>query len=89
MAFEPGTVADELLAAIAGSRLVSPLTGRPEGLTVAQAYEVTRALRERRLAKGERLVVPVHTLLIPYAAVAAWYATRRLLGRDGRLVETT
>jgi hypothetical protein len=23
--------------------------------------------------KGERLVVPVHTLLIPYAAVAAWY----------------
>ena len=56
MAFEPGTVADELLAAIAGSRLVSPFTGRSEGLTVAQAYEVTRALRERRLAKGERLV---------------------------------
>ena len=56
MAFEPGTVADELLAAIEGSRLVSPFTGRSEGLTVAQAYEVTRALRERRLANGERLV---------------------------------
>jgi hypothetical protein len=39
--------------------------------------------------KGERLVVPIHTLLVPYAAVAAWSAVRPLLGRGGRLVETT
>jgi len=54
--FEPGKVADELLSAVAEPRLVAPFTQRPEGLTVAQAYEVTRALREHRLTKGERLV---------------------------------
>ena len=27
--------------------------------------------------KGERLVVPVHTLLIPYVGVAFWYLVRR------------
>ena len=26
--------------------------------------------------KGERLIVPIHTLLVPYSAIAAWRATR-------------
>ncbi len=30
--------------------------------------------------KGERLVVPIHTLLIPYAATAAWYLLARVRG---------
>jgi len=24
--------------------------------------------------KGERLIVPMHTLLVPYSAVTVWYA---------------
>ena len=32
--------------------------------------------------KGERLVVPIHTLLIPYSAVTAWFLARRV--RDTR-----
>ncbi|HEX6162032.1 MAG TPA: hypothetical protein VFZ31_01615 [Vicinamibacterales bacterium] len=39
--------------------------------------------------KGERLVVPVHTLLVPYAAVAAWHLVARRRARSATLVETT
>ena len=39
--------------------------------------------------KGERLVVPIHTLLVPYAAVAAWHVLARRRAPDAKLVETT
>jgi hypothetical protein len=30
--------------------------------------------------KGERLVVPIHTLLIPYSAIATWFVVARVRG---------
>ncbi|MBY0493531.1 MAG: glycosyltransferase family 39 protein [Cyanobacteria bacterium] len=38
--------------------------------------------------KGERLVVPIHTMLIPYTAIAVWHVAIRLR-RDGKLSEST
>ena len=32
--------------------------------------------------KGERLIVPIHTLLVPYSAIALWQIARRLTGRS-------
>ena len=36
--------------------------------------------------KGERLIVPIHTALVPYAAIAAWRVTR---GRARAMVDSS
>lgn len=47
------TIADELMQALVQRHQVSPYTGRPGGLTLAEAYQVANALRGRRLRRGE------------------------------------
>lgn len=49
-------LADELLAAWDGARIVPLLSARPEGIDTARAYAVAEALRRRRVARGERPV---------------------------------
>lgn len=50
---DSAALADELLAAWDDSRLIRPPSARPEGLTLAQAFEVADLLRERRIARGD------------------------------------
>jgi 2-oxopent-4-enoate/cis-2-oxohex-4-enoate hydratase len=47
---------DELYAALRGKYTVAPLTGRVPGVTVDDAYGVSRRMLARRLADGERVV---------------------------------
>jgi 2-oxo-3-hexenedioate decarboxylase len=49
------TVADEVVAALAGHRHISTFTSRPGGLTLAQAYRVTPLLRAAFEARGETI----------------------------------
>lgn len=46
-------LADELLGAWDGSRLIEPPSARAGGLSLAQAFEVGEALRQRRMARGD------------------------------------
>ena len=46
-------LADELLTAWGDSRLIEPPSSRPDGLTLAQAFEVAEAIRQRRIARGD------------------------------------
>ncbi|HEV2559230.1 MAG TPA: hydratase [Microvirga sp.] len=52
----PGRIAGEILAAHAERRQIAPLTLRPEGLTMPEAYRVAEAVRALREARGERAV---------------------------------
>jgi 2-oxopent-4-enoate/cis-2-oxohex-4-enoate hydratase len=47
---------DELYAALRGRHTVAPLTGRVPGVTIDDAYGVSRRMLARRLADGERVV---------------------------------
>jgi 2-oxopent-4-enoate/cis-2-oxohex-4-enoate hydratase len=47
---------DELHAALRGRHTVAPLTGRPAGLTIEDAYLVSRRLLARRVDEGERVI---------------------------------
>ena len=47
---------DELYAALRERRTVPPLTAREPGITIEDAYHVSRRLLDRRLADGERLI---------------------------------
>jgi 2-oxopent-4-enoate/cis-2-oxohex-4-enoate hydratase len=47
---------DELYAALRGRHTVAPLTGRVPGVTIDDAYLVSRRMLERRLMDGERVV---------------------------------
>lgn len=47
---------DELYAALRGRHTVAPLTGRVPGVTIDDAYGISRRLLARRLADGERIV---------------------------------
>ena len=47
---------DELYAALRGRHTVAPLTGRVPGVTIDDAYGVSRRMLDRRLADGERVV---------------------------------
>ncbi|HEX3343456.1 MAG TPA: fumarylacetoacetate hydrolase family protein [Polyangiaceae bacterium] len=47
---------DELHAALRGRHTVAPLTERVPGITIDDAYGVSRRLLSRRLADGERVV---------------------------------
>ncbi len=49
-----GALVDELLAAWDGARCTGLPSEQPGGLTMARAFEVGRALTERRMARGER-----------------------------------
>src|SRR5688572_13310169 len=47
---------DELYAALSTRATVEPLTSREEGITIEDAYRISRRLLERRLASGEKLI---------------------------------
>jgi 2-oxopent-4-enoate/cis-2-oxohex-4-enoate hydratase len=47
---------DELYAAQRGRHTVPPLTAREPGITIEDAYHVSRRLLDRRLGDGERLI---------------------------------
>ena len=47
---------DELYAALRGRHTVAPLTGRVPGVTIDDAYGISRRVLARRLADGERIV---------------------------------
>ena len=49
-------IASELLLALEERRQIAPLTGRPAGLKVGEAYRITAAVRRAREARGERVV---------------------------------
>lgn len=48
--------AEAIFAALRGRRTVAPLSAADPTLTIADAYAISRALLDRRLAEGERLV---------------------------------
>lgn len=47
---------DELYEALRGRTTVAPLTEREPGITIEDAYHVSRRLLDRRLSDGERLI---------------------------------
>jgi 2-oxo-3-hexenedioate decarboxylase len=49
-------MASHVLAALADRHQIEPLTIRPEGLELGQAYRVAAAVRKAREARGERVV---------------------------------
>src|SRR3954447_23274228 len=49
-------IAAEILSALADYRQIDPLTTRPEGLDLGDAYRVTAAVRQAREARGERVI---------------------------------
>lgn len=49
-------IATEVLSALADHRQITPLTARPRGLGLADAYRVTAVVRRMREARGERVV---------------------------------
>ncbi|HDR9095747.1 TPA: 2-oxopent-4-enoate hydratase [Burkholderia vietnamiensis] len=50
------TLGDELHAALAGVRMVEPLTSRHPDITIEDAYAIQQRLNARRLEAGERIV---------------------------------
>lgn len=52
---DTAALADELLAAWDDARLVELPSARPGGLSLAQAFEVGEAIRQRRIARGDEL----------------------------------
>lgn len=51
---DTAALADEMLAALDGACLIEPPSARAGGLTLAQAFEVGEALRQRRIARGDQ-----------------------------------
>lgn len=51
---DTAALADELLAAWDDAHLIEPPSARPGGLTLAQAFAVGEALRQRRIARGDQ-----------------------------------
>jgi len=49
-------IADEVFAALAAGRQITPFTSRPAGLTLDDAYRVTALLKGKREARGEKRV---------------------------------
>ena len=49
-------IARHVLAAFADRRQIEPLTARPGGLELGQAYRVAATVRQAREARGERVV---------------------------------
>src|SRR5437588_9182270 len=47
-------ITDEVFAAIASGRQISPFSSRPAGLTLEDAYVVTALLNRKREARGEK-----------------------------------
>ena len=47
---------DELFTALRARSVLSPLTEREPGITIADAYQISLHLLERRIAEGERVV---------------------------------
>jgi 2-keto-4-pentenoate hydratase len=54
MARDLHAIADEVFAAIASGRQISPFSSRPAGLTLEDAYVVTALLNRKREAHGEK-----------------------------------
>jgi 2-oxopent-4-enoate/cis-2-oxohex-4-enoate hydratase len=50
------TLGDELYAALRARSTLAPLTERHPGLTIADAYRISRRFLERRIADGERVI---------------------------------
>ena len=50
------SLGDELHAALAGVRMVEPLTSRHPDITIEDAYAIQQRLNSRRLEAGERIV---------------------------------
>jgi 2-oxopent-4-enoate/cis-2-oxohex-4-enoate hydratase len=50
------SLGDELHAALAGVRMVEPLTSRYSDITIEDAYAIQQRLNSRRLEAGERIV---------------------------------
>jgi 2-oxo-3-hexenedioate decarboxylase len=50
------SAADTLLAALDTRAQLPPLTGAPGGLSINDAYGISRAVTDRRVARGERVV---------------------------------
>jgi len=50
------SLGDELHAALAGARMVEPLTSRYPDITIEDAYAIQQRLNSRRLEAGERIV---------------------------------
>ncbi|HDR8990754.1 TPA: 2-oxopent-4-enoate hydratase [Burkholderia vietnamiensis] len=50
------TLGDELHAALAGVRMVEPLTSRHPDITIEDAYAIQQRLNARRLEAGERII---------------------------------
>jgi 2-oxo-3-hexenedioate decarboxylase len=48
--------ADHILAALTGHRSMAPLTDAPDGLSLPDAYRISRAVTARRIARGEHPV---------------------------------
>ncbi len=48
--------ADHILSALTGCRSIAPLTDTPQGLSLSDAYRISRAVTARRVARGERPV---------------------------------
>jgi 2-oxo-3-hexenedioate decarboxylase len=48
--------ADHILSALTGHRSIAPLTGAPGGLSLPDAYRISRAVTARRIARGEHPV---------------------------------
>jgi 2-oxo-3-hexenedioate decarboxylase len=49
------TVANEVIASLAGHRQIPTFSSRPGGLTLAQAYRITPLLRAAFEARGEKI----------------------------------
>jgi 2-keto-4-pentenoate hydratase len=54
--FDADAIATEVLAALGSGSQIEPFSFRPGGLSLEEAYQVTEALRRRRIARGERPV---------------------------------
>jgi 2-oxo-3-hexenedioate decarboxylase len=48
--------ADHILSALTGRRSIAPLTGAPGGLSLPDAYRISRAVTARRIGRGEHPV---------------------------------
>jgi len=54
MAADIQAIADEVFAALAACRQISPFTSRPAGLTLDEAYRVIALLDQKRAVRGEK-----------------------------------
>ena len=55
-AHQPGELAAVMLEALDACRQIGPVSERDAAFDLVQAYRVTEAVRERREARGERVV---------------------------------